>query len=136
MADQPASPSGADTKGGEKKSPGRKKVDRGTVIKTISQGLFGPKEVPVLKIGNIEFKGDAIEPVLRGFLNYCEAAEDANRKPDFGEFLSFALEPGLRQVFRYTTADPKKAMENAKKVLGEGIFPKRKANAPSGEPLS
>lgn len=136
MAEQTNPAAGAGTKDGEKKSPGRKKVDRGTVIKTISQGLFGPKEVPVLKIANVEFKGEAIEHVLRGFLNYCEAAADAGRKPDFGEFLTFALEPGLRQVFRYTTADTKKAMENAKLILGEGIFPKRKANAPSGEPLN
>lgn len=136
MTDSTATHPGAETKSGTPGKPGRKRVDRGTVIKSISQGLFGPKDVPTLKVPNIEFKGESIEHILRGFLNYCEAAKDAGRKPDFNEFLQFALEPGLRQVFKFTTADAKRAMENAKEILGEGVFPKKKSAAPSGEPLS
>ena len=115
-----------------KRTPGRKKVDRGQVVQSLSDALFGPKEVSCLKV-TLELKGDVIGQVERGFLIYCEACNVKGRVPNFNEFIGLAIEPGLKQVFKYQMADSEKAHENAKRLLGESTYGKKKTGSPVGE---
>lgn len=116
-----------------KSGAGRKKMDKKKVVEQIGTALFGPRNLPSIKI-DAEIKGDFVSIIERGFLVYQEACVSHDRKPDVGEFLTLALEPGLRQVFKYQIADAAAAHDVAKRFFEEGIS-KKKSGSPAGEPV-